>query len=102
MLEYPSLTFKAAYGFSHACMLSYISHVQLFCDPVNYWSGMPGPPARDLPNPGIEPMSLSLLHWQADSLPLASPLGKQKQILISTHKVLLSSKEDRILVLTTC
>ena len=36
-----------------------------------YWSGLPCPPPGDLPDPGIEPMSLSLLHWQVDSLPLA-------------------------------
>ena len=23
-----------------------------------YWSGLPSPPPKDLPNPGIEPMSL--------------------------------------------
>ena len=38
-----------------------------------YWSGLPCPPPGDLPNPGIEPVSLSLLHWQGDSLPLAPP-----------------------------
>ena len=27
--------------------------------------------SRDLPHPGIEPESASLLHWQADSLPLS-------------------------------
>ena len=32
-----------------------------------HWSGLPFPPPGDLPNPGIEPMSL---HWQEDSLPL--------------------------------
>ena len=31
-----------------------------------YWSGLPCPPPRDLPNPGIEPRSPAL---QADSLP---------------------------------
>ena len=31
------------------------------------------PPPGDLPNPGIEPASLCLLHWQAGSLPLAPP-----------------------------
>ena len=32
------------------------------------------PPPGDLPNPGIEPVSLtSNLHWQAGSLPLAPP-----------------------------
>ena len=32
-----------------------------------YWSGLPFPTLRDLPNPGIEPTFLGLLHWQADS-----------------------------------
>ena len=35
-----------------------------------YWSGLPCPPLGDLPNPGIEPRSLSL---QADSLPSEPP-----------------------------
>ena len=54
-------------------MLHYFSCVQL-CDAVNYnlqaslsmgfsshehWSGLLCPPPRDLPNPGIEPMSLT-------------------------------------------
>ena len=39
-----------------------------------YWSGLPCPPPGDLPNPGIEPESLSLLHWQAGSLPLVPPV----------------------------
>ena len=38
-----------------------------------YWSGIPTP--GDIPNPGIEPISLRLLHWQVYSLPLA-PSGK--------------------------
>ena len=33
-----------------------------------YWSGLPCPPPGDLPDPGIEPVSLAL---QADSLPLS-------------------------------
>ena len=40
-----------------------------------YWNGLPCPPPRDLPNPGIECMSLSLLHWLTGYLPLA-PHGK--------------------------
>ena len=35
--------------------------------------GMPGPPPGDLPDPGIEPRLLSLLHWRSGSLPLAPP-----------------------------
>ena len=42
-----------------------------------YWSGLPCSPPGDLPDPGVEPMSLTFLHWQVGSLPLA-PLGKPK------------------------
>ena len=70
-----------------ACEL--LSHVQLFATPwtvvakaplymefsrPEYWSGWPSPSPGDLPNPGIEPRSLTL---QADSLP-AEPQGKPK------------------------
>jgi len=37
-----------------------------------YWSGLPCPPAGDLPNPEIKPRSATL---QADSL-LSEPPGK--------------------------
>ena len=40
---------------------------------AEYWSGLPCPPARDLPNAGIKPRSPAL---QADSLPPAPP-GKR-------------------------
>ena len=39
------------------------------------WSGLSCPPPGDLPDLGVEPASLCLLHWQADSLPLA-PSGR--------------------------
>ena len=77
---------------SHVCVLS---HVQLFVTPwtaarqarlsmgfirQDYWSGLPCPPPRDLPFPGIEPESqglnphlLCLLPWQVGSLPLVPP-----------------------------
>ena len=35
-----------------------------------YWSGLPGPPPGDLPDPGIEPGSPAL---PADSLPAELP-----------------------------
>ena len=38
-----------------------------------YWIGLPCPPPGDIPNPGIEPTSLCLLHGQVGSLPLAPP-----------------------------
>ena len=74
----------------HAC----ISHVQLFVTlwtvvhqaPLSvgfsrqeHWSGLSCPLPGDLPNPGIEPMSLCLLHWQVDSLLLVTP-GKTSLI----------------------
>ena len=39
-----------------------------------YWSGLPCPPPGDLPNPGIEPVSLASPELQADSL-LLTPWG---------------------------
>ena len=38
-----------------------------------YWSGLPFPSPGDLPDLGIEPVSLTspTLHWQAGSLALA-------------------------------
>ena len=35
-----------------------------------YWSGLPCFPPGNLPDPAIEPVSLTSLHWQAGSLPL--------------------------------
>ena len=64
-----------------------LSCVQLFCDPVTtacqaplsiefprqeYWSGFPFLPPRDLPDPGIEPMSPAL----AGSFFTTEPQGK--------------------------
>ena len=62
-------------GFSlRACMLSHFSCVWLFvtpwtvaCQPPlsmgfsrqEHWSGLPCPPPGDLPNPGVEPVSLT-------------------------------------------
>ena len=40
-----------------------------------YLSGLPCPPLGALTDLGITPMSLNLLHWQADTLPLV-PLEK--------------------------
>ena len=45
-----------------------------------YWSGLPCPLPGDLPDAGIDPCLLCLLHWQADSLPLHH-LGHQRAVL---------------------
>ena len=49
-----------------------------------FWNGLPCPPAGDLPLPGMEPVFLSLLHWQAGSSPLAPPGGKRGKDSSST------------------
>ena len=69
-------------------MLSHFSVVQLFVTvgvvahktPLcmglsrqDYWSMWPCPPPGDLPDPGIKPVSLCLLHLQVGSLPPAPP-----------------------------
>ena len=41
-----------------------------------YWSGLPFPPPRDLPNPGIKPRSPTL---QADALPFEPPGNPHKK-----------------------
>ena len=38
-----------------------------------YQIGLPFPPPGNLPDAGIEPSSLFLLHWQVSSLPLVPP-----------------------------
>ena len=46
-----------------------------------YWSRLPCPSPGDLPNPGIEPASLTSLALAGGSLPLAPP-GKTLQHVI--------------------
>ena len=68
-----------------------LSHVQLFVTPwtvacqaslsmefsrQEYWSGLPCPPPRDLPDPGSNPHLSCLLHRQVGSLPLDPPNTK--------------------------
>ena len=77
-------------------MPSCFSHVQLFVTlwtvafqiPLSmgfsrqeYCSGLPCPPLGDLPDPGIEPMSLTSPALQAGSLPIAPP-GKPRKAQI--------------------
>ena len=38
-----------------------------------YWSGLLFPPLGDLPNSGLNPRLLCLLHWQVGTLPLVLP-----------------------------
>ena len=50
------------------------SHVSIGFSRQEYWSRLLWPPPGDLPDSGIEPVSVtSNLHWQVGSLPLAPP-----------------------------
>ena len=51
-----------------------------------YWSGLPFPSPRDLPNPGIEPGSPTL---EADTLP-SEPPGKSRRKLSTEELMLLN------------
>ena len=77
--KYWSFSFSMSPSNEHPGLIS--SHAQLFATPwtaahqaplsmgfsrQGYWSGLPFPSPRDLPNPGIDPGSPAL---QADSLP---------------------------------
>ena len=56
-----------------------------------YWSGLPFPsPGDRFPRPGIEPASLTSLHWQVGCLPLMPP-GKPPK---STALQLKRKKKD--------
>ena len=49
------------------------------------WSKSPLPTPGDLPYPGVKPISLCLLHWQMDSLPLLPP-GKPSILIMLFFK----------------
>ena len=68
---------------SNQCILGYFSHVQLFAttwtvalqaslsmgfSTKEYWSGLLFPAPGDLPDPGIEPVSLMLPAWAGEFL----------------------------------
>ena len=87
------------------CVLSCFSHVRLFLTlwttahqaPLSkgfsrqeYWSGLPFPSSGDLPDPGIKPTSLCLLHWQVDPLPLTPPGKAPQNLQLSFKKYLFS------------
>ena len=56
------------------CTVSHQAALSMGILQARTWSGLPGPPPRDLPNPGIEPRSPTS---QVDSLP-SEPPGKPR------------------------
>ena len=84
-----------------ACMLSHCSRVPqcntVDCSPQSplsmgfarqeHWSGLPCPPPEDLPDPGIEPHLLCLLHWQVGSLPPEKPSSLSRVLQSGNQEV---------------
>ena len=84
------------------CNLSHFSHVLLivilwnviYQTPLSigftrkeYWSGLPWPPPKDLPDPGIKPLSPAAPAWKVDFLTTEWP-GKPVCVCgqeVSTH-----------------
>ena len=70
-----------------------------------YWSELPWPSPRDVPNPRIKPISLGLLCWQVGSLPLV-PHGKPPILLqilvISVFTLLFQISQARALFYESC
>ena len=52
----------------HGLYVAHQAPLSMMFPRQEYWSGLPFSPLGDLPDPGIEPMSLCLLHCQGDSL----------------------------------
>jgi len=50
-----------------------------------YWSGLPCPPPGNLPDPGIEPVSLMFPVLVGGPLPLV-PSGKPQETKVSTFR----------------
>ena len=75
-------------------IVSHFSHVWLFVTPwivarqaplfmgfsrQEHWSGLPFPSPGDLPNLGIKPHLLHLLHWQMSFFTTGATWGEQKE-----------------------
>ena len=88
----------------YAAQLLQSCHVQLFATlwTIAFWaplslgfsrqeyrSGLSCPPPGDLPDPGIKPVSISLLRWWAGSFPLVP-------LLCITHLLCLGEAESRV------
>ena len=60
------------------------------------WSALPCPPPGELPDPGIEPKSLGLLHWNVGSLTQV-PLGKPEAMDIICFPLITSVPQRPLL-----
>ena len=79
---------KERYVFSHSVTLDSFATLWTVARQTPLSMGFPRqeygnkvqfPNPGDLPDRGIQPASLCLLHWQADSLPLAPPGKPQRK-----------------------
>ena len=66
-----------------------------------HWGGLLFPAPGDLPDPGIEPASLSLLHWQVGSLLLVPP-GKPFVMVNWTYFLTVFSRLQLPILMELC
>ena len=66
--------------FATPCTVAYQAHPSTGFSRQEYWSGLPFPSPRDLPNPGTEPRCPAL---QTDSLPSEPPGKPHNWILLN-------------------
>ena len=94
---------------THACLLSHFSRVQLFVtlwtvahqaslsigfSRQGHWNGLPFPPPEDLPNPGIEPVSLKSPALAGTCIGKVLYHGATHVQYSSNHKMLKSKKKS--------
>ena len=82
----------------HSCPILWnpVDPISMEFSRQEYWNGLSLPSPGDLPDPGIESMSLSLLHWHVESLPLAPP-GKPCYWYSKFLSIVLESSEASFL-----
>ena len=97
LLHCRQILYHWATGSTYVCVLSRFSPVQLFATPwtiahqspqsvgfsrQEYWSELPFPSPRDLPDPGIEPRSPALQEEALTSEPPEKPVKEHDQWIV--------------------
>ena len=77
-------------SFVTLCAVAHKASLSMGFPRQEYWSGLPFPFPRDLPNPGLVLAFPHVLHWQVGSL-LLSHWGSHQYILDNYSLVILPS-----------
>ena len=80
--DLPILTAMLSH-FSHLPLCTHQAPMSMGFSRQEYWNGLPFPSPGDLSSQGLNSCLLRLLHWQAGSLPLASPGKPHLKMMIT-------------------